>query len=221
VEGEEFLLCFSRLFLLRDPALRPARRGNGGSLRGVLQRCQAYRAAAGRFLTAIGAATKALQARETQAERERDRRLTNIERIKQVILSGGAGPTTGAMLREEEAQLARAEAEVQAGVDRRMMRLLMKPPEEIVRALQVEGFYERRQAIRTLVARVELQSIRQGTRWTEKWIGHIEPVPTAGIIGLPEVIIGRKEFYLNRAKRRTAPCKTPGFSATAPWSCLL
>ncbi len=71
--------------------------------------------------------------------------------------------------------------------------------------------------------RIELQSVRQGNRWTEKWIGTIEPRPTAGMTNIPTVLMGRDGYTLTftgRGKRRTVPCRTPGSSATAPWSSL-
>jgi DNA invertase Pin-like site-specific DNA recombinase len=62
-------------------------------------------------------------------------------------------------------------------------------PVEVIRKLHQEGFYERRAAYRSLVARVEIRSIRRpGRRRVDHWEATITPVLTAGITGLPDCI---------------------------------
>ncbi len=142
-----------------------------------------------RFLEETNKETARQRAAGQIHEKAREEAEAVLARIRQVIETSGPGPTTGDMLKQWEAKKAAAEARIAETEALATCAPAMMPPVEVIRKLHQEGFYERRAAYRSLVARVEIRSIRRpGRRRVDHWEATITPVLTAGITGLPDCI---------------------------------
>jgi hypothetical protein len=127
------------------------------------------------FWDATNAETERRHEETTRATRVRDQCVLRIERIKEAIFNGATGPTMAAELRKEETKLQEAEQDIRAAEIRKTTTPAMMPPPEIIASLRVEGFYARRAALRALIDRIDLRSVKEGNHRAECWDGHIPP----------------------------------------------